>query len=170
MSINIFINGFMGRMGQNILEQAKENKSFNFIGGCGSKAIYDSSENELDNTDDNFKDIVSKADVIIDFSNDLGNEALLNRIKSLSIKDKGILIGSTGLKDSTLKAWDDICSKQNISVLVAPNTSLGVLLTMKLSKTMAKVLKPLDLILNLLRRIINLKRFPSGTAIFLAML
>ena len=81
MSLKVFINGFTGRMGKSMLEQITENSNFEFIGGAGSRSLFDKDLNESSINDKDFNELVSKSDVIIDFSNDKGNEALLEKSK-----------------------------------------------------------------------------------------
>ena len=88
--------------------------------------------------------------------------------KVTQIKGQKIVIGSTGLTDDTLNGWRELCKDKDLSILLAPNTSLGVLLTMQLSKTMAKILNPAGFDIEITEAHHKFKKdSPSGTATFL---
>ena len=73
------------------------------------------------------------------------------------------------MSESTLNGWRELCNSNDLSLLLAPNTSLGVLLTMQLSRTMAKVLSPLGFDIEITEAHHKFKKdSPSGTARFLA--
>jgi 4-hydroxy-tetrahydrodipicolinate reductase len=120
----IWIHGFNGRMGTNLQKQISESDIFQFIGGSDSKnQPLPSKENQL-------TPLVS--DIILDFTSSKGNQELLEFMKNNKRKNSmALLIGSTGLNQNQITAWESIAKVNGNKVLLAPNTSLGCLLALK---------------------------------------
>ena len=79
------------------------------------------------------------------------------------------LIGSTGLNPEQLSRWEQYAKSHNCPVLIAPNTSTGVLLTLQSALNIAKGLHGLDFDIEILESHHRNKiDSPSGTAMFLA--
>ena len=169
MSTKVFMHGLNGKMGQTISRLVEKSDTIEFSGGAGSKELYDSSKNVLAKDNTNFTKLLNSSDVIVDFTNDIGNKSLFDFIKSQNINSKKLVIASTGLSEASLDGWRKLCESNDLSLLLAPNTSLGVLLTMQLSRTMAKVLSPLGFDIEITEAHHKFKKdSPSGTATFLA--
>ncbi|MEZ4742535.1 MAG: 4-hydroxy-tetrahydrodipicolinate reductase [Bdellovibrionota bacterium] len=119
-----WIHGYSGRMGEKI-KQALENSSFfELIGG--------SSLEKKDLTK------INETDIILDFSSALGNIELLNILETSNLENVAVLIGSTGIEARTKQLWNQLARSQKLSLLFAPNTSLGVLLAAKAALTIGK--------------------------------
>ena len=169
MGTKLFIHGFNGRMGQTIHSLVNESESFSFVGGASSSALFKADLTNVEKSSESFNELVNACDVIVDFSNDLGNKSLFEYLKLHKTKSQKIVIGSTGLTNDALEAWKRLCKDKELSILIAPNTSLGVLLTMQLSKTMAKILNPAGFDIEITESHHKFKKdSPSGTATFLA--
>lgn len=110
----------------------------------------------------NVKDIKKEFDVIIDFSNHLATNTLLNM--ALKYK-KPLLIATTGqTKEEELEIEN---ASKSIPILKMTNTSLGVKVLNKLSKLATKLLEDFDI--EIVEAHHNRKiDAPSGTAITLA--
>lgn len=159
MAIKIWLHGLNGRMGQEIEKHMASSEDLKIIGGSGYG-------NEITAPYTSLGKGLAAADVIIDFTNQEGNEVLL--AEASSHKGKKYLIGSTGLTKAQRDKWKALCENDN-AVLFAPNTSLGILLTMKLCQEAAKLLSPQGFDIEILESHHRHKvDAPSGTAKFLA--
>lgn len=67
-------------------------------------------------------------DVVIDFSTPAGNATLLKTLQRDKLRDKSVLIATTGLGESLLAEWHKLTVALNLRVLLAPNTSVGIAL------------------------------------------
>ena len=67
-------------------------------------------------------------DVIIDFSSPAGNAALQAVLQKDKLRDKRVLIATTGLDENVLAAWKKLTATLSLRVLLAPNTSVGIAL------------------------------------------
>lgn len=151
----VWLHGISGRMGAEISKLLAESTTLRLCAGSDHLT----SQTMWKNLD--------QADVIIDFSSPTGNNLLLSKITRL--KGKRILIGTTGLVASMLKKWDAIAKKQGHTVLLAPNTSLGVYILAQNIGRFALALSAADWDIEIIESHHNKKiDAPSGTALFLA--
>lgn len=137
--LNICVNAATGKMGQQITHQIIESKHaelscafcrsghpyFNKIVRGSGKVKYTNDTN----------DGLSKSDVVIDFSLPTVSLALL---KNVLASKKPILIGTTGFSKAQFKTIEK--ASTNIPILFAPNTSIGVNVTLSLIEKAAKIL------------------------------
>ena len=112
----------------------------------------------------------SGAELVLDFSSAAGNQVLLTAIRSdPHFKLKSVLIGSTGLSDDDHVSWRQLAADRELRLLFAPNTSLGILMTVKAASLIAPSLRDLGFDIEITethhRRKLDA---PSGTAKFLA--
>jgi 4-hydroxy-tetrahydrodipicolinate reductase len=119
--IKIAVVGALGRMGQTIIESINQNDKV----ALGAT---------LDKGDD-LSAVVDQFDVVIDFTRP---EATLDYLEVCKQAGKSIVIGTTGFDDAGLKAISDAANE--ISVVFAPNMSVGVNLSLKLLDMAAKVI------------------------------
>lgn len=170
--MNLCIIGASGRMGKLIAAHALQNNDIKITGAveyhnspnigqdigllCGFNAVGVK-------IDSNIFDSAKSADVIIDFSGANGTE---NNIKNFQIIKKPLVIGSTGLNDTTIasiKELSKICP-----IVFTPNMSMGVNLLFKLTEIVTKILKN-DFDIEIIESHHNKKKdSPSGTAMKLA--
>ena len=112
---------------------------------------------------------MTNADVLIDFSSVSGNRELQKIILTDDHYSTAVLIGSTGLEAEQIEGWRKIAKDKKIAILIAPNTSLGILLLHQISKLLGGVLSPLGFDIEILESHHRGKvDAPSGTAKFLA--
>lgn len=167
MTIKAWINGYSGRMGQEIAEAAKDDQQLQIVGGSGHMLLK-TQMRELEKYD--VKDLakaLKEIDIIIDFSNIDGNHLLYQALES--IEDKAVLIGTTGLSKERRDLWKKLAIDNSHRILFAPNTSLGVLLTMKVTQQLAATLHPRDFDIEIVESHHRHKSdSPSGTAKLLA--
>lgn len=158
---NVLMNGYLGRMGQVILELAKERDDIEITSGVDYKApeteVYSFS------TYTDYETITAKPDVIIDFS----NPAALNGILTYALANKvPVVICTTGFNEEQLAAIDE--ASKTIPVFFSANMSIGVNLISELAKKAAEVLYP-GFNIEIIEAHHNQKLdAPSGTALMIA--
>ena len=141
---NLVIAGCTGRMGRMILDILPKNQNFNLVGlleksghpdiGKGYSKVNQSSTFDLD-ISDNYKEVLSKADVLIDFTLP---EATLHSLELTKGMDVNHVIGTTGFSP----AEDEKISMyaRSKTIVKAGNMSLGVNLITKLTEMVASTL------------------------------
>jgi 4-hydroxy-tetrahydrodipicolinate reductase len=158
--INLSITGCMGRMGQQLIKSAKNNRNFKVVSLTEDKRINKKLigiKPEL-NTSDAFK----KTNVIIDFTIP---KCTLEVLKIASRLKKRVVIGTTGFTKRQEKIIKNYSRK--IPILKAGNMSLGVNLLMYLTEIASKSLGN-----SFLSKIYEVHHkhkidYPSGTALML---
>ncbi len=143
MKVKVAILGCSGRMGRNLIQAAFEHKSIELVGGSVRKG---SSFENFDlgeiagigaigqQTTTDYQTLLA-ADVLIDFTS---IDSTLEHLKWCQQHNKALVIGTTGFSDQqveTIKA-----AGENIPVILAPNTSVGVNLLFKLLEITAKAI------------------------------
>jgi len=159
--INLSITGCMGRMGQQLIKSAKNNKNFKVISLTENRKINKKLigiKPEL-NTSEAFK----KTNVIIDFT---VPRCTLEILKIASNLKKRVVIGTTGFTKEQEKIIQNYSRK--IPILKAGNMSLGVNLLMYLTEIASKSLGN-----NFLSKVYEVHHkhkidYPSGTALMLS--
>ena len=140
----IGINGASGRMGKTLIQAcvdhpdthlgaAFEIPSSNAIGQdagtcAGIESLGVSISSELENHTDDF-------DILIDFTIP---DCTMQSLDVCEQQDKSMVIGTTGLDDAQKQKLQQ--ASKNISIVFAPNMSVGVNLCLKLLQTAAKTL------------------------------
>jgi 4-hydroxy-tetrahydrodipicolinate reductase len=119
--IKIAVVGRSGKMGQTIIEVAKDSEKIH-LGAT------------LDKGDD-LNDFLKDFDVLIDFSRP---ESTLTYLKICAENNKKMVIGTTGFNEAQLQQLENL-AKQT-SVVFAPNMSVGVNLSLKLLEMAANVI------------------------------
>ncbi len=142
--IRVAINGASGRMGKALIQACTENENTKLgaaleiasspaIGRdagevAGLSALGVSISDSLDEEVANF-------DVLIDFTIP---ECTMRSVDVCDKNQKSMIIGTTGLDETQKKKLQD--ASKNISIMFAPNMSVGVNLCLKLLQTAAKTL------------------------------
>ena len=164
----LFLNGFNGKMGQAITRMAHTSPKYEVVGGSALNEIATCQGETYKPSSSDLIDLINEADVLVDFSSAAGNASLFKTLKSNPPKKAKIMIGSTGLSQQQLDDWHKFANETNTPILIAPNTSLGVLLTLKTSLQIAKELHGLDFDIEIIESHHRNKiDSPSGTAMFL---
>ncbi|MBC7835589.1 MAG: 4-hydroxy-tetrahydrodipicolinate reductase [Phycisphaerales bacterium] len=165
---SIIVSGASGRMGARLCELALDDPRANLMGAVAHGASPSVGRVLHTGKNGHSASIVrdfpaQRADVVIDFSTDLGAQiAIAYAIKHRS----ALLVGTTGLSERTLSDLHDAAEK--ISVLVAPNTSLGVAALSDVAARLARTLG-VDFRCSIVEtHHIHKKDSPSGTALRLA--
>ena len=120
--VKVFLNGASGRMGQRIIEVARDSRHACAVVATRSRI------GEVTGA-------TSEFDLVIDFSSD---EGTLDALKVALDARKGLLVGTTGLSSGTRESLHHASAM--IPLLVAPNTSLGVAVTSELVEIAAREL------------------------------
>ena len=166
--MNIWLSGYNGRMGQEIADLLSNDPETEVTGGSGLHYLKNNFQEKKNYTPLELSENLAQTELIIDFSSPEGNEALYQASLSLRVP-KAFLIGTTGLNKHQRDRWKQICKESNHKLLFAPNTSLGILLTMQLSQQLAKALQPNGFDIEIVESHHKHKAdSPSGTAKFLA--
>tara|TARA_Y100001970_G_C14070536_1_gene769168 strand:- start:233 stop:1009 length:777 start_codon:yes stop_codon:yes gene_type:complete len=158
--INLSIAGCLGRMGQQLIKSAKNNKDFKLISLTENRSILKKISGirpEL-NSDNAFK----RTNVIIDFT---VPKCTLEILKIAVKLRKRVVIGTTGFS----KKQEDLIAKyaKKIPILKAGNMSLGVNLLIHLTEIASKSLDK-----SFLSKVYEVHHkhkidYPSGTALML---
>ncbi len=166
--MKVWIHGYSGRMGQEISKQLQaHSKKWSLTGGSSPRGLFYQDQEGI--SWDRFENLLSEADAVIDFSSVNGNRELLTALQKHSHISTALLIGSTGLSPEAIEEWTRLAVAKKFAILLAPNTSLGVLLTHQVSKMLGEVLSPLNFDIEILESHHRAKLdAPSGTARFLA--
>lgn len=153
--ISVIINGACGRMGQEVEKLVEASEDLKLAARVDKMAEQSGCYSSINDFDGN-------ADVIIDFSNHLGTQELLD----YAIK-KGIptVIATTGHTDEELEMIKKASKK--VAVFHSANMSLGVALLVELAKRTAEVMPEADI--EIVETHHNRKLdAPSGTALMIA--
>ena len=143
MTIKVAILGCSGRMGRNLIQAAHEDENLELIGGTvrqsSSFAGFDLGEmagigkiglNAVTSIDE-----VERADVLVDFTS---IESTFENIHWCKARSKALVIGTTGFDEQQTK--EIVEAGQQMPILLAPNTSVGVNLLFKLLEITAKAI------------------------------
>ncbi|WP_448565455.1 4-hydroxy-tetrahydrodipicolinate reductase [Thalassotalea ganghwensis] len=143
MKVKVAILGCSGRMGRNLIEAAIEHESIELVGGTvrpsSSFINFDLGElagiGAIGKQTVTNNDELSDADVFIDFTS---IESTLENIEWCKQHHKKLVIGTTGFSSEQVETIKS--AGNDMSVLLAPNTSVGVNLLFKLLEITAKAI------------------------------
>ena len=142
--INIAVTGAAGRMGRSLINACQQSES------CQLAAAIEHDGNPLVGGDvgdivgigalgvnlvDKLSDVADQFDVLIDFSSP---DATLDNLAFCIANNKSIVIGTTGFSDDKKQQISN--AAKQISVMFAPNMSVGVNLCFKLLDMSARLL------------------------------
>jgi len=110
-----------------------------------------------------------RVDLVFDFSAPEANRLLYKAFVPGELRRKAILIGTTGLTESDQKSWAAVAKKNQLQLLFAPNTSIGVLALLRSALTAAGLCGSKNFDLEIIETHHRAKiDAPSGTAKMLA--
>ena len=158
--INLAVTGCIGRMGQQIIKSAKNDKNFR-LGALTENKKINKKINGI-KIDLNSEKVFKKVNLIIDFT---VPECTLQILRIASKLKKRVVIGTTGFskkEENLIKTYS-----KKIPILKAGNMSLGINLLMYLTEIASSSLGK-----NFLSKIFEIhhkhkKDYPSGTALML---
>ena len=157
--MKVIINGYSGTMGQVLTKCVLDDEELQLVAGVSPK--HHDVNNQF-NTYSSFTEVKEDVDVVIDFSNPLA----LDDILDYCLKTKTpVVLATTGYNDEEMEKIHQ-ASKQ-IPVFLSFNMSLGVNILLKLVKEAAKNLNNFDI--EIIEKHHNKKvDSPSGTAVMIA--
>jgi len=157
--IKVAINGALGRMGREVVHALRERTEFLPVGGI------DRHSGEIEGgipVSTKADEIVSRADVVIDFSLPDGTTQIVKVCRRLKMP---LISGTTGLSADQMKLLRE--SGSEIAVVHASNFSIGINLLLRLVEITAGVLKEKADVEIVEAHHRMKKDAPSGTALLL---
>ena len=156
--MKVIINGYSGTMGQVLTKCVADDEELELVAGISPK------HHDVDgfNTYSSFADVKEDSDVVIDFSNPLALDGILE----YCLKTKTpVVLATTGYNDEEMEKIHE--AAKQIPVFLSFNMSLGVNILLKLVKEAAKNLANFDI--EIIEKHHNKKLdAPSGTAVMIA--
>ena len=156
--MKVIINGYSGTMGQVLTKCVADDEELELVAGISPK------QHDVDgfNTYSSFADVKEDSDVVIDFSNPLALDGILE----YCLKTKTpVVLATTGYNDEEMEKIHE--AAKQIPVFLSFNMSLGVNILLKLVKEAAKNLANFDI--EIIEKHHNKKvDSPSGTAVMIA--
>ena len=156
--MKVIINGYSGTMGQVLTKCVADDEELELVAGISPK------HHDVDgfNTYSSFADVKEDSDVVIDFSNPLALDGILE----YCLKTKTpVVLATTGYNDEEMEKIHE--AAKQIPVFLSFNMSLGVNILLKLVKEAAKSLANFDI--DIIEKHHNKKvDSPSGTAVMIA--
>ncbi len=171
--LRTWIHGIQGKMGQNLvaIQATAASKGFLLVGGSSNGSIQLLKESSSDlNAGPSTGDLsahLKSADLVIDFSTPLGTLSLLKSLQTSGASEKSVIIATTGFSDSQKKELGKVILNlsSDFRILVAPNTSIGILLMRQQVRKMREFLADKDFDVELIETHHKHKvDAPSGTA------
>jgi 4-hydroxy-tetrahydrodipicolinate reductase len=137
----IAINGAAGRMGRRLVDLASQDSELTIVA-----ALESASHRQLGTDAGQIAgarplgiplstEMPESVEVVIDFSNPAGADAILDRCLASKV---GLVMATTGLSENTVAKLES--ESHQIPIVWAPNMSLAVNLTMKLAETAGRAL------------------------------
>lgn len=158
--IKVMIHGSHGKMGTEVRKQIESEEFVTSVVGVDSLGI-DYGNFPVYN---DIRGCTDEVDVIIDFSNALLMDGLIDYVEEKKIP---LVLCTTGLSGEQLKRVDDV--SKTVAILKSANMSLGINTLIKLLQDAARVLSPAGYDIEMIEKHHNLKvDAPSGTALALA--
>lgn len=150
MTVALTILGASGKMGQKVLQLARQDPHFHIAGLCSRN------KNDL-------LSALALCDVAIDFSSP---DATAHHLEAALSAKKAVVIGTTGLSPQAKQAMEN--AARTIPILYSPNFSFGMALCLDAAARLGKVLFGRSAIDIHEAHHVHKKDRPSGTALALA--
>lgn len=144
--IKVVVHGALGKMGQQVLSAVCAQPDMRPVGAADKRAQADSlalpdGSGSVPLSRD-LPDVLSGADVVVDFTN---ADGALDVIRAAPARRVNVVIGSTGISDSTLKEADALALEHEVGIIVAPNFAMGAVLMVHLARLAARFFDYADL-------------------------
>ncbi len=135
--IRVAIAGCQGRMGQALIEALQKDKQLVFTAGTVSPQSEDIGLEIAKGIKAvaSLESVMSDFDVLIDFTTPL---ASLHHVQQCLAFNKKLIIGTTGISEQEKKQIQE--ASQQLAIVLAPNTSIGVNVMVNLLKQAAKAI------------------------------
>jgi 4-hydroxy-tetrahydrodipicolinate reductase len=163
--IRVVINGALGRMGQELTKAIVAEPGLTIVGAVEKEVTQQylplpkTSELVPFSSDLGFLLKGCNADVLVDFTN---AEASIAAARIATRQKVSLVIGTTGFSQKNLAEIKQLCRANGVGAVVAPNFSLGAVLSIHLAKFAAKFFDHAEIV-----EMHHDKKLdaPSGTAI-----
>lgn len=169
--ISTWIHGCTGKMGQALQGPILlKDSPMSLTGGSDSSFVtINIHQDRVPMSLPVFSKALTHAELFMDFSSPQGNHTLLQGLTKSKVQGVAVMVGTTGLTSAQIKAWQAFAVATDSRVLIAPNTSLGVIVLLQACKMAAPLLnqKHFDIEISESHHR-NKGDAPSGTALFLA--
>lgn len=145
--IRVIVNGSKGRMGQETVKAVSNDPQLKLVAQCGRQ--------------DDLAKIIAEthADVVVDFTTP---SSVYQNARTIIAANARPVIGTTGLSPEQICELKQLAKANNLSGIIAPTFSLGVVMMMKFAREAANHFPDVEII-ELHHD--NKKDAPSGTAI-----
>ena len=160
--INIILCGCGGKMGQAIIRETSNSKSFRIVAGIDINATALAAAHSFP-VFEQISDFPEKADAIVDFSHHTALPALLEYAKA---SNTPLVVATTGHSDEELAAMTE--ASKSVAIFHSGNMSIGINLLIELCREASKTLgESFDV--EVIEKHHNQKLdAPSGTALMIA--
>ena len=155
----ILVNGYLGKMGQEVVRAVDNSDRFQMQCYVDS---YSNQPGKFNNSNNIPEDVLNQVDCVVDFTN---SEGLIEIAKIVLPKKIPLVSGSTGYNNETLEEIGALSEDNNIGVALCSNFSTGAILLSHLGSIAAKYYEYAELIESHHE---NKLDAPSGTAISIA--
>lgn len=162
--IKVVVGGASGRLGSMICGLIQQQSDMQLVGGVvsdsGGHAGRQIAPGIVAHPASSMEKAVERADVYVDATSVAAAAKNLAKVPPMGVN---CVVGTTGLADDVLKAFESLVQENNVSAVVTPNFSVGVNVFWKMCGVLAAVLENYDI------EIIEThhdkkKDAPSGTA------
>lgn len=166
-SINVAVHGALGKMGQEVLRAVSGAPDMNPVGAAdgmaepGQISLPDGSGSVP--ISDNITDVLSGADVVVDFSSADGAMCVIRAAAAYKVN---VVVGSTGLSVSDYQEAEELANDHSMGIIIAPNFAMGAVIMIHLAKIASQFFDYADLTEMHHEAKIDA---PSGTALAIAM-
>lgn len=160
MKISIALCGFLGRMGNSIIDVSKSFNNLEIKAGTDKKELLDKDYNIK--VSSNLEDIINIVDVVIEFTGNV--ETAIKNTKICASYKKPIVIGTTGFSEDEINIIKEY--SKAIPIVFSPNMSIGVNVLFKLLEIATSVLNNKGYDIEIMEIHHKFKKdAPSGTAV-----
>ncbi len=131
MSVNVLINGYRGKMGQEAVSAIKASPDLNLVGTADASNDLSKLIRE------------TKAQVVLDLTR---ADAVYNNSKIIINAGAYPVIGTSGLTAEQIKELTTLCHAKKIGGIIVPNFSIGAVLMMKYARDAARYFPDVEII------------------------
>ncbi len=165
-SINVVVNGALGKMGQQVLSAVSGEDDMRPVAGV-DLAARQATVSTPDGAasvplSSSLSDVLDGADVVVDFSNAEGASGVIREAAPHKVN---VVVGSTGMQEAALDEAVALASEHGVGIIIAPNFAMGAVVMTHLAKIAAPFFDYADLTEMHHENKIDA---PSGTALAIA--
>ncbi len=148
--IKVVVNGALGRMGREVLKAVLGDEHTKLVGAVDAIAKGErvgsliTAQCDIEVKSDLAKTLDEcRPDVVVDFTQPA---VVMDNLRVIFGKGVRAVVGTTGFDKDKLAELDALARKNNTSVLIAPNFSIGAILMMRLAVQAVKYLPKAEII------------------------